>query len=822
MNRLRRYPFSIVADWFERKSWKPFPFQLETWEAFTAGKSGLLNAPTGSGKTYALWLAVLLDYFRSAEVKKAPANPQGLQVIWLTPLRALSNDIYLALQTACEELEVQWEIGVRTGDTPNAERQKQLKSFPQALITTPESLHILLSHKKASQYFRSVKAIIVDEWHELLSTKRGIQVELALSRIKSIVPNGLKIWGISATIGNLPEALDVLLGNDYRGQKVIIKANIQKRIKVTSLIPDHVEKYPWAGHLGIKLLPKVLPIIRNSTTTLLFTNTRSQTEIWYREILLSAPDLAGAIAMHHGSLDNNTRLWVENALQQGRLKLVVCTSSLDLGVDFKPVQTIIQVGGPKGVSRFMQRAGRSGHQPGALSKIYFVPAHSLELVEGSALRTAIKKDIHENRVPLKNPLDVLIQYLMTLSVGEGLEPKTIYQELLTTHAYRHIQPEEWQWALSFITTGGKSLQSYQEFSKAIFSDGRYQVPDKKTSMRHRLSIGTIVGDPVLNVKYHTGGHLGTIEESFISMLNPGDTFWFGGRCLELVRVRDLTAYVSKAKNKRGRIPVWGGGRLPLSSKLAELIRMKLEEARQGIFEDVEMKALRSLLVLQSDISEIPGRNTLLIEYINSGEGYHMYVYPFEGRFVHEVLGALVAYRISRIERISFSIAMNDYGFELYSDKPIPIEEALELDLFTLDNIMEDLEASINKSEMAKRKFRDIATISGLVFQGYPGKNISTKHLQSSSNILYQVFEEYDPENLLIKQAKEEVVTLQLDYTRLIDALRSIQKQEISLVRPIKFTPFSFPIMADRLREKLTSEKLSDRILKLQHQLEGLD
>jgi len=820
----QRYPYKKIYDWFDARGWKPFPYQEAVWKAFLSGKSGLLNAPTGSGKTYALWLAVLLEYFRRIEMASAEKRIRrpGIQILWLTPLRALSTDIREALQVACVELQVPWKIGIRTGDTSNAERQNQIKSPPEALITTPESLHVLLSRRDGSRLFGNVTAIVVDEWHELLSTKRGVQVELALSRLKSINKGNLRIWGISATIGNLEEAVDVLVGNEVHGERTIIKAEIEKRIEVTSLIPGKIDKYPWAGHLGIKLLPKVLPIIRKSRTTLLFTNTRSQTEIWYREILLKAPDLAGAMAMHHGSLDNNTRLWVENALQEGKLKLVVCTSSLDLGVDFKPVETIIQVGGPKGVSRFMQRAGRSGHQPGALSRIYFVPTHSLELVEGSALRAAIKLNIHEQRTPLKNSLDVLIQYLMTLSVGEGLDPETTYEEIRTTNAFRNISQQEWQWALNFISTGGKSLKRYQEFSKARLSEGRYMVQDRKSSMRHRLSIGTIVGDPVLQVKYTTGGHIGTIEESFISMLNPGDSFWFGGKCLELVKVRDLTAYVIKANRRTGKIPQWMGGRLPLSSKLSELIRMKLEEARNGSFNDVELRALKPLLDLQSELSEIPGTDTLLIEYIKTREGHHIYMYPFEGRFVHEVLGALVAYRISRLQKISFSIAMNDYGFELLSDQAIPLEEALELDLFTLQNIMEDLEASINKSEMAKRKFRDIATISGLIFQGYPGKNISNRHLQSSSNILYQVFEEYDPGNLLIRQAREEVVTLQLDYARLIAALKGIEKQKIKLVYPRRFTPFSFPIMADRLREKLTSEKLSDRIRKLQRQLENGD
>jgi ATP-dependent Lhr-like helicase len=808
-------PLTPALNWYAGNHWQPFDFQVETWNAMLAGKSGLLNAPTGSGKTYAIWLGCLLRTLQ----KSSPDPGRGLKVIWITPLRALSTDIHQALDHAATEMCTGWTVDIRTGDTPSSARQRQTRRMPDCLITTPESLHVLLTHKNAAGYFEHLDAVIVDEWHELIGTKRGVQVELALSVILGIPQERPLVWGISATIGNLAEALDTLLGATFTGENTIIRASIEKQIAIESVFPDQIERYPWAGHIGIKMLPQVVEIIRKSNTTLLFTNTRSQTEIWYREILNHAPDLAGIMAMHHGSLDNNIRKWVELALQEGRLKVVVCTSSLDLGVDFRPVDTVIQVGGPKGVSRFMQRAGRSGHQPGALSRIFFVPTHALELIEGAALKTAVGRNIHENRPPLKRSLDVLIQFLVTMAVGNGFKPEAMLRTVRKTSAYAEITEEEWNWCLRFITTGGDSLSSYSEFSKVSAGQSSFNVTDRSVATRHRLSIGTIVEDPVLRVKYTSGRLIGTIEESFISMLRTGESFWFAGRCLELVRVRDLTAWVVKARTRKGRIPAWMGGRLPLSSKLSELIRDKLEESRRGIFNTSEMQVLQPLLLLQQKLSEIPSKNILLVEYIRSREGHHVYMYPFAGRFVHEVMGSLIAYRISRIEPITFSIAMNDYGFELLSDKPIPVEEALETDLFSLENLLEDLEKAINKSEMAKRKFRDIASISGLIFQGYPGKGITHKHLQSSSNILYQVFEQYDPRNLLLRQAREEVITLQIDYARFIHAMKEINNQQILLKYPEKFTPFSFPIMADRLREKLSSEKLADRILRLQQQLE---
>jgi ATP-dependent helicase Lhr and Lhr-like helicase len=818
MNRQieKKSGYDLINRWFAKKQWEPFDYQKDTWDAFLNGKSGLLNAPTGSGKTYALWVPAVLELLQQIKNDKIPI---GLRVIWITPLRALAKDLQKALQLFIDDIGLKLSVELRTGDTSVAARSQQLKSAPTCLITTPESLHILFSQSQSTIFFNSVSCIIVDEWHELLSTKRGVQTELAISRIRGLSKNKLKIWGVSATIGNLDEALKTLLGAKAMSESVIIKANIKKTTEIQTILPDIIERFPWHGHLGLTLLTKILPIIDASKTTLLFTNTRSQTELWYRAILNEKPEYAGIIAMHHGSIDGQMRIWVEEALRAGKLKLVVCTSSLDLGVDFRPVETIFQIGGPKGISRFLQRAGRSGHAPGETSKIYFVPTHSLELVEGAALKMAEKKGIHESRTPLEKPLDVLVQYLVTLSVGPGFESIRTLKELKETHAYKDLTEKEWNWALEFITSGGRSLSNYSEYSKVEVNENVFTVESRRVKTRHRLSIGTIVGDPVLNVRLKSGGYLGTIEESFINTLNIGDVFWFGGRPLEFMQLKDMTVYVKKSNRKGGKIPVWGGGRLPLSSRLSELIKEKLDDASNSTYDETEMVKVKPLLELQKKWSDLPGKKKLLIEKIETTSGFHIFIYPFEGRFVHEILSALLAYRISKIRPFSFSLAMNDYGFELLSDQDIPIEEALELDLFSVDNLMEDIELCINHSGLAKMKFRDIATISGLVFKGYPGKIVSNKHLQSSSSLLYEVFNQYDPSNLLIRQAKEEVITLELDYKRLIDTLIKINGQEIVLKYPEKITPFAFPIMADRLRQKLTTENITDRLLKLRRALE---
>lgn len=795
----------VLNNWFSQRKWKPFQFQQQAWQSFLDGKSGLLNAPTGSGKTYALALPALLGM----------SQKKGLKVIWVTPIRALANDLYLAINQAAEALRPGTNVAVRTGDTSTAQRQKQKRNQPDFLITTPESIHLMLAQRDASTVFGNLEAIIVDEWHELMGNKRGVLAELAISRLKGINPL-LKIWGISATIGNLPEAMQVLLGHQLVDEGVLIKADIEKKIEIVSILPDEVEKFPWAGHLGVKLLNKVVPILNESRTTLIFTNTRAQSEIWYQRLLEAAPELAGQIAMHHGSISNEIRSWVEEQLHQGSLKAVVCTSSLDLGVDFRPVDQIIQIGGPKGVARFLQRAGRSGHQPGAVSKIYFVPTHALELIEASAIRQSIAMQQMESKPPVIRAFDVLVQYLVTLAVGEGFNPDVIYQEIKQTHCFESISHDEWLWALNHITKGGESFWAYDEFKKVeIADDGIYKVTSRKIAMQHRMSIGAILSESSVAVKYLHGGHLGSVEEYFVSRLKPGDVFLFAGKPLEVVQFKDLTVLVKRANKNKGAVASWQGGRMPLSSKLSETLRSVIDDYVNGKKQDVEMNAIQEILDFQQQRSLLPQNSQLLIETFTSADGHHLFIYPFEGRNVHEGLSSLLAYRIAKIKPITFSIAFNDYGFELLSDQPIPIYEALEEDLFSDENLYNDIMHSINAAEMAKRKFREIAHISGLIFTGYPGKQMKTKHLQASSSMFFKVLAEQEPDNLLYKQAFEELFFDQLEEVRLRAALARINQQQIEVIELQQPSPFAFPIMVDRLREKFSTETLEDRIKKMQ-------
>jgi ATP-dependent Lhr-like helicase len=803
-----------IKEWFAGKDWQPFPFQEECWQSYLEGKNGLLNAPTGSGKTYALWMPLLIEWINDHPKDYEVKTNNGLQLLWITPLRALTRDIQKAMLSAAWDMNIPWLIKVRTGDTSSSDKALIRKTLPEVLITTPESLHLMLAQKDYPKTFRNLKAVVVDEWHELLGSKRGVQVELALSRLRA-VNSSFRTWGISATIGNLDQAKRILMPERANKESVIVRSDSEKNLTIRTIIPEKVEKLPWAGHMGLKLIPHLLPILEESQTTLIFINTRGQTETWYKTLLDNYPALAGTIAIHHGSLDRELRNWVEEAIHDEKLKVVVCTSSLDLGVDFAPVETVVQVGSPKSVARFLQRAGRSGHRPGAESRLYFLPTHALELLESAALQQAVHEHIIEDRPPMQMSFDVLIQYLVTLAVSDGFEEKPLFDEIKSTYAYRDLEREEWEWMLDFITTGGSSLEQYDEYHKVVIEDGRYKVTSRRVAMQHRLSIGTIVSESLLRVQIMHGGNIGYIEEPFIAKLNPGDVFWFAGRALELVKVREMTAYVKKSKAKSGIIPSFLGARLSLSPLLAGTIRKKLQAYIDGQREQPEIARLQPLLELQAYRSHIPGENEMLIECIQTDDGFHTFIYPFAGRSLHEGLAALVAYRLSRLSPITFSLAMNDYGLELLSDKQPDIKAALATDLFSVKNLHEELQQSINATELARRRFREIAQISGLLFTGYPGKNKRSRHLQSSSSLLFDVFRDFDPGNLLIEQSFHEVYEYLLHEDRLYHLLKDIGNRKIIATYPEKPTPFAFPIMVDRMRETVTSEKFEDRIKRMQ-------
>ncbi len=836
MTRPNPYPprkiGAALAAWFDSRGWKPFTFQRSVWRAVATGRSGLLHASTGAGKTYAAWLGALqaLSTLDTAGKTAAP-----LTMLWLTPMRALAADTERTLQSSLTALHERlpglrpWTLGLRTGDTSAAQRSAQAKRLPTALVTTPESLSLMLARADAREVLASVRMVVVDEWHELLSNKRGVQVQLALARLRQWNP-ALCVWGMSATLGNLDEAMDTLLGTPTEDGEpgLLVQGKLNKQLRIDTLLPRRMERFAWAGHLGLQMLPQVIAHIEPCASTLVFTNTRSQAEIWYKALLEARPDWAGWIALHHGSLDREVRDWVEAGLKAGQLKAVVCTSSLDLGVDFLPVAQVLQIGSAKGVARLLQRAGRSGHAPGRPSRVTLVPTHSLELVEAAAVRVAVQAGQIEARRPLHQPLDVLVQHLVTVALGGGFTPEALLKEVRQTAAYRHLSTEAWQWCLDFVRQGGPSLAAYPDYHRVAPDEhGVWRVPDARLARRHRMNIGTITSDASLRVQFYSGGggsggaRLGTVEERFIARLKPGDCFVFAGRALELVKVHEMTAYVKRAPPGRATIPRWNGGRMPLSNTLADAMVLLMAEAAAQHFDSPEMQSVRPLLDLQQAWSALPTPETLLAELLRSREGWHLFLYPFAGRQVHIGLASLIGWRAARDQAGTFSIAVNDYGFELLSASEVDWATLLPQLLLPApgDTLLDEVLASLNASELARRRFREIARVSGLIFQSHPNERRSNKQLQASSALFYEVFRKYDPANGLLRQAEQELLQDELDIQRLAESLARMQRQSLVLRRPARATPFAFPLMVERFREKLSNESLADRIARMVQQLE---
>lgn len=850
-----------IEHWFASRDWSPFAFQRGVWSAYLQGESGLIHAATGTGKTYAAWMGPVAEALhelhaappadvsaRRMASRRARANSvesvrpaplkrnsaSKLRVLWITPLRALAADTERALLEPIVDLGLPWTVESRTGDTKASLRQRQRERLPTALVTTPESLTLMLCREDHAELFTDLRCVMVDEWHELLSSKRGAQTELALARLRAIVPT-LRTWGLSATLGNLEVARDTLVGNrvpDIAAHVAsdvlpaptpnpaqLIRGLVPKDIEVESLVPETIERFPWAGHLNVKLLPQVLERLERAQSAIVFTNTRSQCELWFQSICTARPDWFEFTAIHHGSLDVKQRRAVEDGLHSGRFRIVVSTSSLDLGVDFAPVDVVMQVGSPKGVARLLQRAGRSGHSPGRVSRIVCVPTNALELIEVSAARDAIRNMAIESRDPVDRPLDLLVQHLVTLALGGGFTADGALAELRTTRAYQSLTREELDWAIDFATRGGDTLQAYPEYARLVYDGELYRVRDAQVARRHVLNIGTIVSDTAIAVRFMTGGRIGSVEESFIARLTPGDVFLFSGFALEFVRVRDLVAWVRKAKSKAHAIPRWQGARMPLSTELAAAVRDTLETARTGVFNTPELQAIKPLLLLQAERSTIPRPNELLIERCETREGFHLFIYPFEGRLVHEGLSALFAYRIAQHAPITFSFASNDYGFELLSPERAPLEEALDGGLLSPAHLLHDITQSLNAAELARRQFREIARVAGLIFGGFPGQQKSVKQVQASSGLLYDVFTRFDPDNLLLHQAQREVLERQLEASRIGRVLTRLSNSDVRVIDVERPTPLAFPLLVDRTRQKVTSEKLSDRVRRMTAQFE---
>ena len=845
-----------IEAWFAGRGWTPMDFQRQCWQAFLQGESGLLQVPTGSGKTYAAVMGPIAAMLAEA----AAAEPEGLRLLVITPLRALSRDLALAIEEPIRAMGWPLRVAIRNGDTASHERGKQLRRPPQILITTPESLSVLLSNAAAPQLFERLQAVVLDEWHELMGSKRGSQCELCLGWLRRLRP-GLRTWAISATIGNLEEAARAALGlpdeaelqwqddapvagtvpppGSGAGQARLISARLRRDTAIRSLLPETIDGFPWGGHLGLRMYEELVAGLDPAVSTLLFTNTRNQAERWHQCLRFACPEMEDALALHHSAIDRAEREAIEARVKAGELRWVVCTSSLDLGVDFQPVERVVQIGSAKNLARLLQRAGRSAHCPGGTSQVLFMPTNALELLEVSAMRRGLAEGLVEHRRPPRLPLDVLLQHLVTLACGPGFEPQQELETVRRCWSFRDLSDAQWQWCLDFLEHGGRCLGAYPRYRKLVrcrlSRDGspsdepaapgepfRYRVLERTIARLHRFNIGTITADRSVTVRFVRGAVLGHVEEAFISRLKPGDVFFFAGRQLEFVRLREMTAHVKATTKKTTTVPAWAGGQMALSDLLSEHLRAEVDRCARALageteLDTPELSALEPLLRRQADLSRLPRRHQLLLEVCRSREGSHLFAFPFEGRFVHEGLGFLWAWRLARHRASTITVSVNDYGFELLAPKGYPFEELLELhgeELLETTSLEADLEQAVNLSELCRRRFRSIAQVSGLITQAMPGQQKTGGQLQISAALLFEVFGRHEPDHLLLEQARREVLEEQLERPRLQAALERMAGCEWLLERPLRPGPLAFPLLVERLNSRLSNESLLERVQRL--------
>lgn len=809
-------PLARLRDWFAARGWTPLPFQRQAWRHYLAGESGLIHTPTGSGKTLAAFGGPLLEALAEPPVatslKRNPPRP--LRVLWITPLRALASDTTRALTDTAHALGLPWTVAQRTGDASARDKRLARGGKLDVLVTTPESLSLLLSHPDTAPMFADLRCIVVDEWHELMGSKRGVQTQLALARLRQWSPQ-VRTWGLSATLGNLDDACRALLPPDVPPQ--VLSAARPRPMTLETLLPRDIVRFPWSGHLGLSQLAGVMARVMAVRTTLLFTNTRAHAELWHQALAAVWPEDAGTLALHHGSLDPAVRQQAEAGLREATLRCVVATSSLDLGVDFPSVDQVIQIGSPKGVARLLQRAGRARHRPGETGHVLCVPTHALELAEYAATRTAIADGVVEVRHPPRLPLDVLAQHCVTVALGGGFVAQALFDEVRTTGAFAALDAATWQRVLDFVVRGGDALEHYPEYRRVVRDDdGVYRVHDRTVALRHRLAIGTIASDGNVAVKFLRGGGLGAVEEAFVGRLRPGDRFRFAGRLLELVRLQDLTAYVRLVKQGDGVVPRWMGGRMPLSTRLAGQVCATLANDRTS----PEMRALQPLLDVQARLSRMPSPDLLLVETVRRRDGQHVFVFPFAGRRTHEGLAALLAWRLGRRAPNTFAMSANDLGFMLSPQRPLALDADTLRDLLTPDGLLDDLTQGANLGELARRQFRGIARVAGLLPPSLPGRAPrSLRQLQASSGLLFDVLSQHDPGHLLLALARREALEDDLQVAGIEEALRRLQAQAIAVEQPESLTPLAFPLWADGMRGHLSTEDWQVRVRRAAEQLE---
>lgn len=786
--------------WFASRGWTPRSHQLGCIEAARAGQSHLLIAPTGGGKTLSGFLPSLIELS-----DRRPPKSGRLHTIYVSPLKALAVDIARNLKTPVEEMSLEIAIETRTGDTPPARRQRQKYQPPDILLTTPESLSLLLASPEAGAYFAGVKAVILDELHALVASKRGHLLSLALSRLRAHAP-GLRMTGLSATVADARPLVDFLTPQNRTGIKAakIIRAAPGAPPRVDILVSD--ERIPWSGHSGRHAFRELYKTICGAGMTLVFVNTRSQAEITFAS-LWDINDDNLAIALHHGSLDIERRRKVEAAMARGELRAVVCTSTLDLGIDWGDVDLVIQMGAPKGASRLTQRIGRANHRMDEPSRALLAPANRMEMLECIAARDAIIDGALDGEAPGAGTFDVLAQHILGMACAAPFNPDALYREIITAAPYASLTRTDFDAAVEFVATGGYALKRYDRYRRIVKTpEGAYRIRDGRAAQLYRMNVGTIVEAPVLDIRLASmrgparpGRKLGTAEEWFFDGLAPGDAFYFAGEILQLERVEGTDAIVSRTVNDNPRIPMWGGAKFPWSTYLAERVRKMLSTPED--WRDYP-EQLRDWLEKQREFASLPRADELLVETFPYADRFFMVAYPFDGWLAHQTLGMLLTRRLERLGKQPIGFVPTEYAISIWARQDLSDVDMAAL--FDEDMLGDDLESWLQESILMKRTFRNCAVIAGLIERNYPGQRKTGRQVTFSTDLIYDVLREHEPDHILLRAAWQDASAGFLDLKRLQGLLTRVagKVRTSALDRP---SPLAVPVMLEIGRESVHGE-----------------
>jgi ATP-dependent Lhr-like helicase len=794
----------LFARWFEGRGWTPRPHQLRLAELAQAGKSALLIAPTGGGKTLAGFLPSLIELTERRQSGKDLAHAKGkgeLHTLYISPLKALATDIRRNLEAPIAEMRLPVRAESRTGDTPQSRRLRQRERPPDLLMTTPESLALLLSYPDSAQFFASLRGVIVDELHALATTKRGHHLALGMSRLTALAPQ-VRFIGLSATVANPPELSDYLR---FGREPVEIVQGDPGAAPIVSIIDAH-ERLPWGGHMGHHAVPEVYNIIRQHKTSIVFVNTRAQAELVF-DRLWRINDENLSIGLHHGSLAVEQRRKVEAAMAAGKLRAVVATSSLDLGIDWGDVDLVIQMGAPKGVSRLMQRIGRANHRLEEPSRAMIAPANRFEVLESLAALEAIDARELDGDPPRPPCLDVLAQHIVGVACAQPIDREALFAEVKSTLPYRELSRQDYDDTFDFVATGGYALAAYERWHRLKqLPDGRWMLASPLVARQFRMNVGTIVELPLLKVKLKRGPVLGEVEEAFIQGLVPGDTFVFAGRMLRFEGVKELAAQCTLATGGDPKVPAYGGGRLPLSTFLAERVRGILQDPRQHPKLPTEV---REWLRIQVFRSQLPPADKLLIEGFPRGGKQFLVAYCFEGRNAHQTLGMLLTRRMERMGLRPLGFVATDYVLGIWGLRPASPKQLDEL--FDEDMLGDDLEAWMDESTMLRRSFRNVAVIAGLIERRFPGEEKSRRQVTFSSDLIYDTLRQHEPNHILLRATRQDAAWQLADLKRLGDLLKRA-KGRIVYRRLDRISPLAVPVLLEIGKERVLDGTAEDELL----------